>query len=171
MTTKVWPVVPNAARSYPTWNTHQRIVEDFTPAKMVVTCYHTTSGYCPSCRKVIESRAPEQPPAADVPQGQLGINTLATAALLRMQYRLPYRPITQLLKDLPGVTVCPGAIARQIQRMGHWLEGQYDRFKVLLRAAARWSTWMKRAGGTIYRNGWLWAMLSDRHTAVYHYRG
>ncbi len=147
-------------------NTHQRIVEDFTPAKMVVTCYHTTSGYCPSCRKVVESRASEQPPAADVPQGQLGINALATAALLRVQYRLPYRPITQLLKDLPGVTVCPGAIARQIQRMGHWLEGQYDRFKVLLRASP--VVHMDETGWrTNGRNGWLWAMLSDRHT-VYH---
>jgi transposase len=145
---------------------HDRIVEDIIPAKVLVTCYHTTSGYCPSCRKVMESRAPQQPPAADVPQGQLGLNTLATAALLRMQYHLPYRPIAQLLEDLPGLSISPGAIARQIQRMGGWLEGQYDRLKVLLRASP--VVHMDETGWrTDGRNGWLWAMLSDQH-AVYH---
>lgn len=37
---------------------HERIVEDIIPAEVVVTCYHTTSGYCPRCRKAVESRAP-----------------------------------------------------------------------------------------------------------------
>jgi len=146
--------------------THQRIVEDIVPARVTVVCYHTTSGYCPSCRKVMESRAPQQPPAADVPQGQLGLNTLATGALLRMQYRLPYRPIAQLLEDLPGLSISAGTIARQIQRMGHWLEGQYERLKVLLRVSP--VVHMDETGWrTNGRNGWLWAMLSDRHT-VYH---
>ena len=42
---------------------HDRIVEDIIPAKVVARCYHTISGYCPGCRKRVESRAPEQPPA------------------------------------------------------------------------------------------------------------
>ena len=67
---------------------HDRIVEDIIPAKVVARCYHTISGYCPGCRKRVESRAPEQPPAVDLPHGQIGINALAMAALLRMQYRL-----------------------------------------------------------------------------------
>jgi hypothetical protein len=61
---------------------HQRIVEDLIPAKVVVTCYHTRSGWCPGCRKRIESRASEQPPAANLPHGQLELNALATGALL-----------------------------------------------------------------------------------------
>ena len=50
---------------------HQRVVEDIVPAKVVVKCYHTRSGYCPSCRKRVESRALEQPPAANIPHGHL----------------------------------------------------------------------------------------------------
>ena len=35
---------------------HERIVEDLIPAKTITTCYHTISGYCPCCRRVIEGR-------------------------------------------------------------------------------------------------------------------
>jgi hypothetical protein len=142
---------------------HERIVEDIIPARTVVTCYHTTSGYCPSCRKRIESRAPEQPPAADVPQGQIGLNALATAALLRVQYRLPYRLTTQLLADLPGLRLSPGAMARQVQTIGRWLEGEYDRLQVFLRQAPAVhmdeTSW--RVDG---QNQWLWTLLDPRHT-------
>ena len=61
---------------------HQRIVEDIIPSKVVTTCYRTHSGYCPSCRKRIESRAEDQPPAADLPHAQLGINAMATVAVI-----------------------------------------------------------------------------------------
>jgi transposase len=139
---------------------HDRIVEDIIPSKVVTRCYHTVSGYCPSCRKRIESRAPEQPPAVDIPHGQIGINALATAALLRIQYRLPYRLSTQLLADLPGLAVSPGAVSKQINRMSHWLEGEYDRLQVFLRCAPvahmDETTW--RVNGI---NQWLWTLLDD----------
>lgn len=148
---------------------HERMVEDLIPAQRVVTCYHTFSGYCPGCRKVIESRAPQQPPApagVDLPQGQLGLGVLATAALLRVQYRLPFRQITQLLGDLPGLALSSGAVARQVQRMGRWLAGEYQRLKVLIRASA--VVHMDETGWRVNgRNGWLWTMLSEHHT-VYH---
>ena len=148
---------------------HERIVEDVVPAKLQVTCYHTASGYCPGCRKIVESRASEQPPAppgVDIPQGQLGLNALATGALLRVQYRLPYRQISQLFLDLPELSISSGAVARQIQRMGHWLEGLYDRLKVLLRLSS--AVHMDETGWrTDGQNGWLWTMLSDQHT-LYH---
>jgi hypothetical protein len=142
---------------------HQRIVEDLIPARTVVTCYHTTSGYCPSCRKRIESRAPEQPPAAEVAPTQIGLNALATAGLMRAQYRLPYRLISQLLADLPGLSLSPGAVARQIQRMSQCLEGEYDRLRVFLRFAP-----VVHMDETSWRvdghNQWLWTMLDPQHT-------
>jgi len=148
---------------------HQRIVEDIIPAKLIVTCYHTQSGYCPGCRRRIESRAPEQPPAAGVCQSQLGINALATAALLRVNYRLPYRQITELLADLPGLALTPGAVAKQIQRMAGWLEGQYDRLKVFLRRSP-WVHMDETSWRTDGVNGWLWTMLNQTHTC-YHVDG
>jgi len=70
---------------------HQRIVEDIIPAEVITSCYHTTSGWCSHCRQQVESRDPDQPPAADLPHAQLGINTLATVAVMRVCYRLPLR--------------------------------------------------------------------------------
>jgi len=148
---------------------HERIVEDLIPQRRLVTSYHTTSGYCPSCRKRIESRDANQPPApagVDLPQSQLGINALSTVALLRMQYRLPYRQIQQLFLDLPGLSISSGAVVKQIQRMGDWLSEKYERLKVLVRAGP--SVHMDETGWRIDGvNHWLWTMLSGKAT-VYH---
>jgi transposase len=149
--------------------THERIVEDLVPQKRLVTAYHTTSGYCPSCRRRIESRDTSQPPApcgVDLPQSQLGLNALSTVALLRMQYRLPYRQIQQLFLDLPGLSISSGGVARQIERMGNWLSEKYERLKVLVRASP--SVHMDETGWRIDGvNHWLWTMLSGKAT-VYH---
>ena len=142
---------------------HDRIVEDIEPSRPVVSCYHTTSGYCPSCRKRIETRAAEQPPAADLPHGQVGINTLATAGLMRVVYRMPYELISQLLADLPGITLSKGAMARQMTRMGKWLEKEYERLHQFLRLAP--AVHMDETGWRVNgQNRWLWTLLDERHT-------
>jgi len=144
----------------------QRLVEEIIPARPVTLCYHTTSGYCPCCRKRIESRAPEQPPAADLPHAQLGLNALSTAAVLRICYRLPLRQISKLFAQLPGISISPGGIVKQLQRLSKWLLSQYHRLKLLIRAS-----------GVVYADetGWrtnghstqLWTLSTDRHT-LYH---
>ncbi len=145
---------------------HRRLVEDIVPSKVVTTCYRTHSGYCPSCRKRMESRAEDQPPAADLPHAQLGLEALATAAVMRVCYRLPMRQITQLFADLPGLRLCPGAIAKQMQRLGRWLSGQYDRLQLVLRAAG-----VVHADETGWRidgkNGYLWTLTNPQQT-LYH---
>jgi transposase len=145
---------------------HERLVEDLIPAKIVTTCYHTTSGYCPCCRKYVESRGEDQPPAADLPHAQLGINALATAAVMRVCYRLPLRQISSLLAQLPGLRVCPGAIVKQIKRLSNWLRSEYDAIKLALRAAdvvhADETGW--RING---KNGYLWT-LTDAQRTLYH---
>lgn len=145
---------------------HKRIVEDIVPAQVITTCFHTTSGYCPCCRKVVESRAQDQPPAADLPHAQLGLNALGTAAMLRVCYRLPYRQISNLFIDLPTLKISPGGLVKQIKRLGKWLEKQYDRLKLLLRAAgvvhADETGW--RTNG---KNGYLWTLTNPLHT-LYH---
>ena len=142
---------------------HERIVEDIIPAKALVQCYHTTSGYCPCCGERVESRAPEQPPAADVRHGQIGINALVMAVVLRMVYRMPYEPITQLLADLPQIRVSKGAIARQVQRVAGWLEKEYRRIGISLKLSSSVNmdetSW--RVDG---QNRWLWTILNEKHT-------
>jgi polyhydroxyalkanoate synthesis regulator phasin len=145
---------------------HQRVVEDIVPSKVITTCYHTTSGYCPGCRRVVESRATEQPPAADLPHAQLGLNTLATAGVMRVCYRLPLRQIARFFAQLPGLQISPGAIVKQIKRLGKWLGKQYDRLKLALRLAG-----VVHADETGWRtngqNGHLWTLTNAHHT-LYH---
>jgi transposase len=145
---------------------HQRVVEDIIPAKVVVKCYHTRSGYCPSCRKRTESRALEQPPAANIPHGQLGINALATAMVLRIVYRLPFRQISAVFAQLPELKVSPGAIARQVQRVAEWFDQDYEKLLLQMRCApivhADETGW--RVAG---QNGQLWTITSPDKT-LYH---
>lgn len=145
---------------------HERVVEDIIPAKVVVKCYHTRSGYCPWCRKRVESRALEQPPAANIPHGQLGINALATAMVLRIVYRLPFRQISGVFAQLPQLSVSPGAIARQVQRVAEWFDQDYEKLLLQMRCApivyADETGW--RVAG---RNGQLWTITSPDKT-LYH---
>jgi hypothetical protein len=145
---------------------HERIVEDIIPAKVVATCYHTQSGWCPCCRKRIESRAREQPPAANLPHGQLGLNALATGVLLRITHRLPFRQVSRIFADLPGLTVCAGAITRQVQRIACWLEAEFEDVKLQVRASpqvyADESGW--RTDG---HNGYIWTAATPTQT-LYH---
>lgn len=145
---------------------HERIVEDIIPAKVVVTCYHTSSGWCPCCRKRVESRAMEQPPAAHIPHGQLGLNALATAMVLRVAHRLPFRQVKQVLVDLPGLSLSPGAVAAQVQRIADWFDGDYQKLMVELRCAPH--VYADETGWrTDGKNGYLWAITSPSHT-LYH---
>jgi transposase len=145
---------------------HKRLVEELVPSKVITTCYHTTSGWCPYCRKEVESRGENQPPAADLPHAQLGLNALSTAMMMRVCYRLPLRQITRLFLDLPGLKISPGAIVKQIKRVARWLEKQYHRLKLVIRAAgvvhADETGW--RTNG---KNGYLWTLNTAQHT-LYH---
>jgi transposase len=145
---------------------HERVVEDIIPAQVVVTCYHTRSGFCPCCRKQVESRALEQPPAANIPHGQLGINAMSTAMLLRIHHRLPFRQVTGVLANLPGLSVSPGAITRQVQRIAEWFDGDYEKLLIQLRCAEH--VYADETGWrTDGRNGYLWSVSSPTQT-VYH---
>ena len=160
------PACPHCNCSLSDVKGHERLYEDIVPSKVLVTCYHTASGYCAMCRKRVESRAPGQPPAADLPHARLGLNALATAAVLRVVHRLPFAQVAAVLAQLSGLTVSRGCVARQLQRLGHWLGPYCERIKLALRAAAHVNGdetgW--RTGG---RNGYLWAVTDAKHT-LYH---
>jgi transposase len=137
-------------------------VEDLVPARAQVTSYHTRSGYCPHCRRRVESRHPEQPPPADLPHAQLGVNALAEAAALRVGDRLPMRRVCAVL-GRSGLRLCAAAVAGQVARLGRWLGGEYDRIKLRLRRSGSVhvdETSWRTAG----RNTWLWSACDARHT-------
>jgi hypothetical protein len=142
---------------------HKRIVEDLIRSTVKTTCYHTHSGHCVNCGKRVESRAAEQPPAANVPHGQLGINALTTAVILRVRHRQPFRQIAQLLIDLDDLHVSAGAIVKQIKRVARYIDGQYQDLIRRMRASphvhADETGW--RIDG---RNFWLWAITDPTFT-------
>ncbi len=157
------PCCPECRSQLNDVETHERYVEELIPSKVMTTCYHTSSGWCPCCRKVVESRGENQPPAADLPHAQLGLNALATAMMMRVCYRLPFRQVTRVFLDLPGLKISPGAIVKQIRRVGQWLQKQYHRLKWAIRAAgvvhADETGW--RTNG---KNGYLWTLSTADHT-------
>ena len=157
------PVCPHCKCRLTHRRRHRRIVEDLVPSAVEATCYHTHSGYCPHCRKRIESRAPEQPPAANVPHGQLGINALATAAILRVRHRLPFRQIAQLLKDMPGLSISAGGLVKQIKRLSRWLDEKFQDLIRQMRASPHVhvdETGWRMDG----KNFWLWAFTDPTFT-------
>jgi hypothetical protein len=144
---------------------HRRLVEDLVPARVEVVCYRTASGHCRHCRRRVESRHPEQPPPADLPHAQLGVNALAEAAALRVEDRLPMRGVCAVLAR-SGLRLCAGAVARQVQRLARWLGGEYGGIRSRLRRSP--SANVDETGWrTCGRNTWLWAACAAGHT-LYH---
>lgn len=134
---------------------HARIVEDLTPSNVEVKRFKTRSGYCVNCDCRVESRAADQPPAADVPHGQIGLNALALGVMLRVRHRLPFRQIAQVFEKMAGLRVSAGALVKQIKRIARWLSGEYQKLILKMRASK-----VLHADETGWRidghNAWTW---------------
>ncbi len=146
---------------------HEDLVEDLVPARVEVTRYRTRSGYCAGCRRRVRTRHPQQPPPADLPHAQLGLNALATAAVLRADNRLPMRQVAAVLGHGSVLGVCAGAVARQVRRLARWLAGEYRAIRDGLRRSA--VVGCDETGGRVAgRNVWLWGLASPMH-ALFHF--
>ena len=134
---------------------HARVVEDLTPANVLVTKFKPRSGHCVNCGVRVESRAADQPPAAGVPHGQIGLNALALGVMLRVRHRLPFRQIRAVFKGMAGLTVSAGALVKQLKRVARWLEGEYEKLILRMRASK-----VLHADETGWRidgeNAWTW---------------
>jgi transposase len=134
---------------------HERLVEDLTPSNLLVTKFTTHSGHCINCDRRVESRAPHQPPAADVPHGQIGLNALALGVMLRVRHRLPFRQISVVLQRIAGLSVSPGGLVKQLKRIARWLRGEYEQLILRMRASG-----VIHADETGWRidghNAWAW---------------
>lgn len=135
---------------------HARVVEGLTPSNVVVvTKFKTRSGHRANCDARVESRAADQPPAAGVPHGQIGLNALALGVMLRVRQRLPLRQICAVFRETAGLTVSAGGLVKQLKRIARWLEGEYEKLVPKMRASkvlhADETGW--RIEG---RNAWTW---------------
>ncbi len=142
---------------------HERMVEDIVPATVRATRYRTSSGFCRHCNQRVESRHADQPPAANLPHAQLGLNALTMAAVLKHDAGLPYRKVTRLLSDLCGLSVSPGALPKQMRRLSRWLADPYGQIKEQLRQSK--FVHADETGARVNgRNHWLWVLTSPRFT-------
>jgi hypothetical protein len=86
--------------------------------------------------------------------------------VLRIVYRLPFRQVSGVLSDLPDLSVSPGAIAKQVQRVAEWFDQDYEKLLLQMRCApivyADETGW--RVDG---KNGQLWTVTSPDKT-LYH---
>ncbi len=83
--------------------------------------------------------------------------------VLRAVHRLPFRQVRQVLADVPELSVSPGAVARQVQRVAGWLEA--DREQLLLELRASPHVHADETGWRTHgRNGYLWVLTSPTRT-------
>jgi hypothetical protein len=136
---------------------HDRIIEDLTPSNVEVIQFKTRSGHCVNCDRRVESRAPQQPPApiSDLPHGQIGINALSLGLMLRIRHRLPFRQITHVFQKMAGLKLCAGALVKQMKRIAGWLEAEYQ--KLILKMRASGQIHADETGWRIDgKNAWTW---------------
>ncbi|MBV8782387.1 MAG: transposase, partial [Phycisphaerae bacterium] len=83
--------------------------------------------------------------------------------ILRVRHRLPFRQITQVLMDLPGLSVSAGGIVKQIKRAAKWLDGRYQEMIRQMRASKH--VHVDETGWRIDgKNFWLWAFTDPTFT-------
>jgi transposase-like protein len=83
-----------------------------------------------------------------------------------VRHRLPYRQIAQLLLDMPGLSISPGGLVKQIKRLSRWLDGKYQDLIRQMRASGQ--VHVDETGWRIDgKNFWLWAFTDPTFT-LYH---
>lgn len=88
--------------------------------------FHCQSGYCPRCRRRVQSRHPEQPSTTrGATTVHIGSRMQGLAADLHSRVGVPWRKITGIFKLFFGVTFSPGAWARAARRVRKRLEPTY----------------------------------------------
>ncbi len=143
------PAVRSAAASCPRWpSTNVMWRKCAVPSKVLTTCYHRPPAAGVPRAAGRWSRGRRTPaagggfaPRATGPQragdggGDAGVLSPAAAA-----------DHAVVFAQLPGMKISPGAIVKQIQRLGRWLGKQYHRLKLVLQCRG-WCMPMKPAGG------------------------
>jgi len=135
----------------------EHVQEDIVPAKKKVTLYRRYRYWCSQCRRLVEA-----PPAeGEIPYARIGPVAVAWSVKLKHSLGVPFEKTEQLLEDLCGLRVSPGALAQIAQRVACRLSPEVDYIRDGIRGSPSVNTdesgW--RVGG---RNNWLWAFVTDR---------
>lgn len=139
-------------------NTCEQYVEEIIPAHTIVRCYRTYKGYCPNCRRTIESRHPDQ-----IPNRMIGSRALLLAAEMKHGLGVPYRKVATSLKRLCGLAITAGALAQEMSALAKWLKPEYEFIQSALRQSP--SVHVDETGWRLDgKSCWLWAFTNDSFT-------
>ncbi|MGH8432245.1 MAG: IS66 family transposase, partial [Solimonas sp.] len=96
------------------------------PGGARVRRYHCQSGWCPHCRRRVQSRHPDQPSTArGAAAVHIGPRMQSLAADLHSRVGVTFRKVSGVFKLFFGVTFSPGAWARAARRNSKRLEPTY----------------------------------------------
>ena len=148
---------------------HDQYQIDLPEPKPVVTRFRVPVARCPSCRRRVQGRHPEQTSdALGSAAVQYGPRLLGLAADLKHRLGVSYRKCSSVLLTLTGVVVASAALARSGHRLRKLARPGYDRPVEAARKSAVQHVdetgW--KIGG---RSAWLW-VFADGHATLYRIR-
>ena len=126
---------------------------------VIVTEHRAFTFWCPHCRKLHRAPLPAQVRAA----GLVGARLTALGAWLKGGAHASYATIQALLRDVLGVELSSGQIARLVQKASRALEPAYAELRQALPLEALLNvdeTGHKERG----KNLWTWCFRAQRHT-------
>jgi transposase len=149
---------------------HEHFQTDLPLPEPITTRFVTYSGYCPGCKKRVNSRHHEQASTAAGAAGvSIGPHARALAADLHHGLGVPFAKITRLFESAFGLKVTPGALCQSGSRLADLLEPIYQELQVALRSCQA-----VHADETGWRVGalsaWLWTFTNEKIT-VYSIEG
>ena len=149
---------------------HEHLQTDLPLPEPVTTRFVTYSGYCPCCKKRVQSRHHEQVSTAAGAAGvSIGPHARALAADLHHGLGVPFAKIARLFSSAFGLKITPGALCQSGSRLADLLEPIYLELQKALRSCQG-----VHADETGWRVGalsaWLWTFTSETIT-VYSVEG
>jgi transposase len=148
---------------------HDQYQIDLPEPKPVVTRFRVPVARCPSCRRRVQGRHPEQTSdALGSAAVQYGPRLLGLAADLKHRLGVSYRKCSSVLLTLTGVVVASAALVRSSHRLRRLAQPGYDQLVEAARKSAVQHVdetgW--KIGG---RSAWLW-VFADESITLYRIR-
>jgi transposase len=137
---------------------------DLPPIQPIVRRFDTQRGFCPSCRKMVHSRHPNQTSTAvGAAAAQIGPRAKALAADLKHRLGLSFRKITDLFESHFGITLTPGAIVQSNERLAKRAAPAYEDLRLQARQSP--AVHLDETGWRIgSRSAWLWVATTKALT-------
>jgi len=138
-----------------------KVIEEIPePQPVIVTEYNIAHYTCPHCQKEVvatDSSCPKE--------GIFGNNTIAQAALLKYEDRLPHRKIRNALIRHYGLDISPATILDLTRRAADAVQSEYDAILERVRNAPILHV-DETSIGVQGKKHWIWAFTTPAETFV-----